>query len=97
MGGDLDGRLAKLKVSKTDTRYVPLTEMAQNVLPSIRPKKVQVDTCVFLPHSSSETLKVLDIPYNHFKRSFGTARKKAGLDDLHHHELRYTAASHLLM
>lgn len=94
---DLDGRLVKLQVTKTDMRYVPLTEMAENVLRSIRPEKAQVDTYVFLPHSSSETLKVLDIPCNHFKRSFGTARKKAGLDDLHLHDLRHTAASHLLM
>jgi len=94
---DLDGRLVKLQVTKTDMRYVPLTEMAENVLRSIRPNEAQVDMYVFLPQSSKEARKVLDIPCNHFKRSFGTVRKKAGLDDLHLHDLRHTAASHLLM
>lgn len=94
---NLDQRLVKLQVTKTDMRYVPLTEKAEDVLRSLRPKKVQKDDFIFLPKKDKVSQKVLDIPCNHFKRSFGTARKNAGLDDLHLHDLRHTAASHLLM
>jgi site-specific recombinase XerD len=74
-----------------------LTEQAEKVLRSIQPKKPKKEDYVFLPQKDKISQKVLDIPCNHFKRSFGTARKNAGLDDLHLHDLRHTAASHLLM
>lgn len=94
---NLSQRLVKLQVTKTDMRYVSLTEEAENVLRSIKPEKVEMDCYVFLPPKDKVSQKVLDIPCNHFKRSFRTARKKAGLDELHLHDLRHTAASHLLM
>lgn len=52
---------------------------------------------MFLPKSSQLSRTVLDVPCNHFKRSFGTARTKAGLNDVHLYDLRHSAASHLLM
>ena len=94
---DLDGRLVRLQVTKTDMRYVPLTEMAETVLRSIRPEDAGNDMHVFLPQGSGKLQKLVDVPCLHFKRSFGTARTKAGLDDVHLHDLRHTAASHLLM
>ncbi|MEE4243454.1 MAG: site-specific integrase, partial [Desulfopila sp.] len=94
---DLDQRLVKLPITKTDMRYVPLTKQTENVLRSLKPQKTQLDEYVFLPPKNEISQKVLDIPCNYFKRSFGTARKKAELDDLHLHDLRHTAASHLLM
>ncbi|MEE4136309.1 MAG: site-specific integrase [Desulforhopalus sp.] len=94
---DVDGRLVRLQVTKTDMRYVPITEMAINILRSIRPDNAGSQTYVFLPPESVESKQLTALPYLHFKRSFRTARTKAGLDDLHLHDLRHTAASHLLM
>jgi integrase len=94
---DLDARLVKLQITKTDMRYVPLTEMAENVLRSIRPMDAGKDMNVFLPPSSLQLGKVHGLPCLHFRRSFETARAKAGLEDVHLHDLRHTAASHLLM
>ena len=94
---DLEARLVKLEVTKTDMRYVPLTEMAVNTLYSIKPVNAGKDMYIFLPPSSLLSKQVLDVPCNHFKRSFGTARARAGLEDVHLHDLRHTAASHLLM
>lgn len=94
---DLDARLAKLQITKTDMRYVPLTEMAESVLRALRPADAQNDTQVFLPPDSLKSIRVRNVPSLHFKRSFETARNKAGLEDVHLHDLRHTAASHLLM
>lgn len=94
---DLEGRLVKLQVTKTDMRYVPLTEMAENALRSIRPTDAENDMYVFLTSESLQSKRVLGIPCLHFKRSFETARTKADLEDVHLHDLRHTAASHLLM
>jgi len=41
--------------------------------------------------------RVRNVPCLHFKSSFETVRTKAGLADVHLHDLRRTAASHLLM
>ncbi|MGB3211846.1 MAG: site-specific integrase [Desulforhopalus sp.] len=94
---DLDERLVKLQVTKTDMRYVPLTEMAENVLRSMRPSDAQKDMHVFLPQRRIRSTQSVYVPCHYFKRSFGTARAKAGLEDVHLHDLRHTAASHLLM
>ena len=94
---DLENRLVKLQVTKTDMRYVPLTEKTESTLRSIRPSNVRGEDYVFLPPSSLQSKAVLEVPCLHFKRSFGTARIKAGLEDVHLHDLRHTAASHLLM
>ena len=94
---DLESRLVKLNITKTDMRYVPLTEMAGNVLHLIRPQDAKNDTYVFLPLESLKSERVRNLPCLHFKSAFETARSKAGLEDVHLHDLRHTAASHLLM
>ena len=94
---DLEARLVKLLVTKTDLRYVPLTDVAIKALRSIRPLDTENDMYVFLPPRRLLSQQVLDIPCNYFKKSFGTAKARAGLDDVHLHDLRHTAASHLLM
>lgn len=94
---DLNARLAKLHITKTDMRYVPLTEMAENVLRSMRPMDTKNDDLVFLPLGSMNSARVREVPCLHFKSSFETVRAKAGLEDVHLHDLRHTAASHLLM
>ncbi len=94
---DLDARLVKLHITKTDMRYVPLTEKSGDVLCSIYPEDAEKDTYVFLPPESLASTRVRNIPSLHFKRAFETVRSKAGLDDVRLHDLRHTAASHLLM
>lgn len=94
---DLDQRLVKLQVTKTDMRYVPLTEMTETILRTIRPENATNDMHVFLPPESVASKQLTNVPCLHFKKSFTTAKTKAGLDDLHLHDLRHTAASHLLM
>lgn len=94
---DLDARLVKLYITKTDMRYVPLTEIASKVLHSIRPQDAKNDTYVFLHPESLKSIRVRHVPCLYFKRAFETARTKAGLGDVHLHDLRHTAASHLLM
>jgi integrase len=93
---DLDARLVILKITKTDMRYVPLTEMAEKALRSICPVDVGKDIYVFLPPNNLLKKSIMR-PNLHFRRSFDTARIKAGLEDVHLHDLRHTAASHLLM
>jgi integrase len=94
---DLEGRLARLQVTKTDMRYVPITEMVENILRSIRPEDSKNETHVFLPPDSGNSKQLVDMPCLYFKKSFHTARTKANLNDVHLHDLRHTAASHLLM
>lgn len=94
---DLDARLVKLQATKTDMRYVPLTKMAESALRSMRPGGATKDMYVFLPKSRMNSTEITYIPCHYFKRSFTTARTKAGLEDVHLHDLRHTAASHLLM
>ena len=105
---DLDARLAKLPVTKTEMRYVPLTEMVVDELRAIRPDDPDKGMPVFLPKDNNKIKKCMlpgksdkektwSVPCHYFKRSFANARSKAGLDDVHLHDLRHTAASHLLM
>lgn len=94
---DLDARLVKLYVTKTDSRNVPLTKKAESALRSIRPTDAQVDTPVFLAGSNLSSKRLKDLPSLYFRRAFDNARKKAGLGDITLHDLRHTAASHLLM
>jgi integrase len=94
---DLEARLVKLKITKTVMRYVPLTEVAEKVLRSLRPADAGNETFVFLPQGSPLLEKNLTRPNLYFRRSFYTVRIKAGLEDVHLHDLRHTAASHLLM
>jgi len=94
---NLDERLVKLKITKTDMRYVPLTETTEKVLRAIRPASPEKGTFVFIPSSSPLLNKPLTRPNLYFRRSFNTARDNAGLEDVHLHDLRHTAASHLLM
>lgn len=94
---DLDGRLVKLETTKTVMRYVPLTKAVEEVLRSMRPKDMEKCTYVFLPTRQENSTHPRLVACHYFKRSFDTARKLAKLEDVHLHDLRHTAASHLLM
>lgn len=93
---DMTARLVNLYVTKTDMRSVPLTPRVAENLEFIRPAEVQSDMFVFLPNNEVSKFRK-DNPCLYFRKSYDTVRKKAGLDDVHLHDLRHTAASHLLM
>jgi integrase len=90
---DLNARLVKLKITKTDMRYVRLTEVAEKVLRSMRSTDAGNETFVFLPQGSPLLEKALTRPNLHFRRSFNTARATAGLEDVHLHDLRHCCQS----
>lgn len=94
---DLDARIVKLYVTKTDMRSVPLTQKATETLQSIRPEDALGSTLVFLPNDSNLTMLLKNRPNLYFRKAYDTVRKKVGLEDVHLHDLRHTAASHLLM
>jgi len=93
---DMNARLVNLYVTKTDMRSVPLTPRVAETLKSIRPTEVQSNMFVFLPNNEVSKFRK-DNPCLYFRKSYDTVRKKAGLKDVHLHDLRHTAASHLLM
>ncbi|MDD5760434.1 MAG: site-specific integrase, partial [Desulfobulbaceae bacterium] len=92
-----EARLAKLHITKTGMRYVPLTEKVEEVLRNLRPSDARNGTPIFLPLARMKSEQLRNVPCRHFKRAFETARNKAGLEDVHLHDLRHTAASHLLL
>lgn len=94
---DLEARLIHLSLTKTDMRYVPLSQKAVETLQSIRPADTLATMPVFLPPTSASSKQLKDMPNLHFRKAYDNARKKAGLADVHLHDLRHTAASHLLM
>lgn len=82
---DLDRQLWLIPTSKNGKhRYVPLSQSAVNIIQRV-PK---FDGCPWLI-PNPETRQ----PFVSFKHSWQTAREKAGLDGLHVHDLRHTAAS----
>ncbi|OGQ98001.1 MAG: hypothetical protein A2521_03420 [Deltaproteobacteria bacterium RIFOXYD12_FULL_57_12] len=92
---DVDARIVDLTITKTKPRRVPLTVAAVEIILEIMPERCMQDRPVFLPEKISSTIKRR--PNLFFRRAFDNAVKKAGIDDFHMHDLRHTAASHLLM
>ncbi|OCC15312.1 Shufflon-specific DNA recombinase [Dissulfuribacter thermophilus] len=82
------------KTKNKEPRWIPLTDSAQKVLQDLYDKRNPDCNWVFLPPNPHKRL--LLIPSQYFKKSWTTAKKRAGLDHIHIHDLRHTAASHLL-
>lgn len=79
--------------TKTRPRTVPMTQACADELTHIRPEDISPDDSVFLPVSDRMNPR----PALYFRTAWYHARKLAGLPDVHLHDLRHTAASHLLM
>lgn len=92
---NLEKRYIDLTVTKTRPRLAPLTVPACQLLKTIRPDDWETEDFVFLPEKPSNY--VLRQPYRYFRRAFENALKKAGINDFTQHDMRHTAASHLLM
>lgn len=91
----LDDRFADLTVTKTRPRRVPLTTSACKALRSIMPPNPPGDEYVFLPPKVSSYIKRR--PNRYFYRAFKMATSRAKIKDFTQHDMRHTAASHLLM
>jgi len=81
-----------------DTRWVPLTKELTEELSSLKKiSKGKDENLVFLKDDQLKTDRAKARPGIKFREAFNAAKKRAGLPDIHMHDLRHTAASHLIM
>lgn len=81
-----------------DIRWVPLTQELTNALSTLQTLTSGKDeNLVFLKDDQLQSDRVKVRPGIKFREAFEVARRKAGLTDVHLHDLRHTAASHLIM
>jgi integrase len=85
---DMERRLWLIPLTKNGRgRHVPLSEPAMNIIKQLP----RFDGCPYVVPNPA-TLK----PFVALKRAWQTARSEAGLEDVHIHDLRHSAASFLL-
>lgn len=96
---NIDRRVIYLSDTKNkDLRWVPLTKELAGALLNLRTLNQGKDeNLVFLKDEQLQSDRVKARPGTKFREAFDVARKKAGLPDIHLHDLRHTAASHLIM
>jgi integrase len=85
---DLERRAWLIPMSKTGkSRHVPLSQAAIEIIQQLP----RFDGCPYLVANPETRL-----PFVSIKHSWQTARKEAGLRDLHIHDLRHSAASFMI-
>jgi len=93
---DLDRRLLFLEKTKTVPRRVPLTIQAVEALAYVMPSAdCSPDDYVFM--GKNPRMSYRNQPGQFFRASFEAAVKRAGITDFRMHDLRHTAASHMVM
>jgi len=92
---DLDNHAVELPETKTTQRWVPVTAMVIEQVARIRPRRCRPDDYVFLPATASAYIR--QRPNRYFRGAFTNAVATIGLEDFTMHDLRHTAASHMLM
>jgi len=92
---DLASRSLTLYITKNEPRTVPLTKTVVSALQAIKDKNGDSDF-VFLK-GEGKSAHARNIPSSRFRPAFDNARERAGLQSVHMHDLRHTAASHMLM
>ncbi len=92
---NFERRSLTLHVTKNEPRTVPLTKTVLAVLEKLKDTATGSEY-VFLK-GEGKSLHSRNIPSSRFRGSFENARARAQLPDLHMHDLRHTAASHMLM
>jgi integrase len=92
---DLESRSLTLYKTKTEPRTVPLTKAVVAALQEIKEGKKYSDFVFLKGEGKSEHAQ--NIPSSRFRPAFDLARARAKLPELHMHDLRHTAASHMLM
>jgi len=87
---NLDRKVWHIPMSKTGkARYVPLSKPALEIIAQLP----RFDKCPWLLPNPKAKIKT---PYTDIKHPWETAREAAGLDDLHLHDLRHSAASFMI-
>jgi len=96
---DFENRVILLQDTKnSDSRWVPLTKELAKELSNLSEGSGEGDeTLVFLKEGQLNTPRVQARPGIRFREAFNHAKERAGLSDIHMHDLRHTAASHLIM
>ncbi len=92
---DFAKRSVTLYITKNLPRTVPLTKTVVAVLEELKINNPDREFVFLKGEGKSEHSK--NIPSSRFRPSFDSARERAGLASLHMHDLRHTAASHMLM
>ena len=92
---DFDRRSLTLFITKNEPRTVPLTKTVVTVLEELKKSNPDKEFIFLKDEGKSEHSK--NIPSSRFRPSFDNARERAGLSSVHMHDLRHTAASHMLM
>ena len=92
---DLDNQAVELPETKTTQRWVPVTPVVIEQVAKLKTDGCRPDDYVYLPATVSAYVRMR--PNQYFKRAFGNACSLAGLQDFTMHDLRHTAASHMLM
>lgn len=91
---DFERRSLTLLISKNEPRTVPLTKTVLEVLGKLKNSNPGCEF-VFL-NGEGKSLHAQNIPSSRFRPSFDKARARAQLLSLHMHDLRHTAASHII-
>jgi len=87
-----------LDTKNKDPRWVPLTKDLVAELSNLREiTEGRDENLVFLNEGQLQSDRAKARPGIKFREAFDAAKKRAGLHDLHMHDLRHTAASHLIM
>lgn len=92
---DFDRRSLTLYITKNEPRTVPLTKTVITALEDL--KKTAFDNEFVFLKGEGKSQHAQNIPSSRFRPSFDRARERAKLPLLHMHDLRHTAASHMLM
>ena len=92
---DFNRRSLTLFITKNEPRTVPLTKTVVTVLEELKKSNPENELVFLKGEGKSEHSK--NIPSSRFRPSFDSARERAGLPSVHMHDLRHTAASHMLM
>ncbi len=81
-----------------DPRWVPLTKELVEELSTLRKlTEGRDENMVFMNERQLKSDRVKARPGIKFREAFDAAKKRAGMPDIHMHDLRHTAASHLIM
>ena len=92
---DFERRSLTLNITKNEPRSVPLTKTVVAIFEELKKSKPLNEFVFFENKGKSENS--INIPSSRFRSSFDKARERAGLPSVHMHDLRHTAASHMLM
>lgn len=92
---DLASRSLTLYITKNEPRTVPLTKTVVAALQKM--KEESGDNALVFFNFEGKSERARNRPSSRFRPAFDEARGRAGLQSVHMHDLRHTAASHMLM